>query len=122
MTSVNMLFFMGGPQLGELEAGLVAAVWGAPFAIISGGIATVLLTALIGPRIGPLWSVPLDRQVARSGLADSMSPGDISQLIRSGATAFRVSFDAAAPAPAQRYWRSMIYSEFDGRTWSNNFV
>ncbi len=77
----------------------------------------MLVLFLLFPRIGPLWSVPLDRQVARSGLADSMSPGDISQLIRSGATAFRVSFDAAAPAPAQRYWRSMIYSEFDGRTW-----
>jgi MFS family permease len=44
MTSVNMIFFMGGPQLGELEAGLVAALFGAPFSILSGGIATVLLT------------------------------------------------------------------------------
>ena len=47
MTSVNMIFFMGGPRLGELEAGLVAAVWGAPLAIISGGVATVILTILI---------------------------------------------------------------------------
>jgi MFS family permease len=47
MTSVNMIFFMGGPQLGELEAGLVAAVWGAPLAIVTGGVATVLLTVLI---------------------------------------------------------------------------
>jgi MFS family permease len=47
MTGVNMMFFMGGPQLGELEAGLVAAALGAPFAIISGGVATVLLTAWV---------------------------------------------------------------------------
>ena len=47
MTSVNMVFFMGGPQLGELEAGLVAALYGAPFAIVTGGIATVLLTAVV---------------------------------------------------------------------------
>ncbi len=47
MVSVNMMFFMGGPQLGELEAGLVAAVLGAPFAIFTGGIATVLLTAWV---------------------------------------------------------------------------
>jgi MFS family permease len=47
MTSVNMMFFMGGPQLGELEAGLVAALWGAPFSILSGGVATVLLTAWV---------------------------------------------------------------------------
>lgn len=47
MTSVNMVFFMGGPQLGELEAGLVAAVFSAPVAIFTGGIASVLLTGWI---------------------------------------------------------------------------
>ena len=47
MTSVNMVFFMGGPQLGEMEAGLVAAVFGAPFAIVTGGIATILLTGWV---------------------------------------------------------------------------
>lgn len=50
MVSVNMMFFMGGPQLGELEAGLVAAIFGAPFAIFSGGLATVLLTAWVAWR------------------------------------------------------------------------
>ena len=50
MTSVNMVFFMGGPQLGELEAGLVASLFGAPVAIVTGGLATVLLTALIAWR------------------------------------------------------------------------
>lgn len=54
MVSVNMIFFAGGPQLGELEAGLVGAVLGVPFAILSGGLATVLLTAWIAwkyPRL-----------------------------------------------------------------------
>lgn len=50
MTSVNMIFFMGGPQLGELEAGLVASAFGAPFAIVSGGVATVILTLWIAWR------------------------------------------------------------------------
>ncbi len=50
MVSVNMMFFMGGPQLGELEAGLVASLFGAPFAIFSGGLATVLLTAWVAWR------------------------------------------------------------------------
>ena len=50
MTSVNMVFFMGGPQLGELEAGLLASLWGAPFAIVSGGVATVILTSIIAWR------------------------------------------------------------------------
>jgi len=47
MTSINMIFFQGGPQLGEMEAGVVAQLLGAPFAIVSGGIACILGTTLI---------------------------------------------------------------------------
>jgi MFS family permease len=56
MTSVNMMFFMGGPQLGELEAGLVAAAFGVPFAVVTGGIATVALTLLVA------WKFPMLRR------------------------------------------------------------
>jgi len=47
MTSVNQIFFQGGPQLGEVEAGVVAQLFGAPFTIVSGGIACVLGMGLI---------------------------------------------------------------------------
>ena len=47
MTSINQIFFMGGPQLGEIEAGTVAQFFGVPFAIISGGIGTILGVWLI---------------------------------------------------------------------------
>jgi MFS family permease len=51
MTSVNMIFFMGGPQLGEMEAGAVATLTGsAAMAVVSGGIGclvAVLLAALM---------------------------------------------------------------------------
>ena len=47
MTSINQIFFQGGPQLGEVEAGIVAQLFGAPAAIISGGIACVLGMSLI---------------------------------------------------------------------------
>lgn len=50
MTSVNMVFFIGGPQLGELEAGLVASLMGVPFALVSGGLATVALAGWIAWR------------------------------------------------------------------------
>ncbi|HBX69926.1 MAG TPA: MFS transporter [Chloroflexi bacterium] len=43
MVSVTQIFFMGGPQLGELEAGLVAQFFGAPIAVITGGIGTILI-------------------------------------------------------------------------------
>lgn len=58
MTSVNMIFFMGGPQLGELEAGLVASLFasaavGVRFSVVSGGIATIIL-ALVVAAVAPM--------------------------------------------------------------------
>ncbi len=47
MTSINQIFFQGGPQLGEVEAGVVAQLFGVPFAIISGGIGCIVGTLLI---------------------------------------------------------------------------
>jgi MFS family permease len=52
MTSVNMIFFMGGPQLGEMEAGLVASVFasaavGVTVSIVSGGLATLAATIYV---------------------------------------------------------------------------
>ena len=50
MTSVNMIFFLGGPQLGELEAGLVANAWGPVLSVVSGGVGCLLITGLIASR------------------------------------------------------------------------
>jgi MFS family permease len=42
MTSVNMIFFTGGPQLGEVEAGVVAKLAGVRFSVWSGGALCIL--------------------------------------------------------------------------------
>src|SRR5205085_9832446 len=47
MTGVNMIFFMGGPQLGELEAGLVAQWLGAVVSVVSGGVGCIVATIWI---------------------------------------------------------------------------
>ncbi len=47
VTGVNMVFFLGGPQLGELEAGLVAQWMGAPLSVITGGFGCLVATALL---------------------------------------------------------------------------
>jgi predicted MFS family arabinose efflux permease len=47
MQSVNMIFFAGGPQLGEVEAGVVARLAGAPFSVVSGGVACLLLVLVV---------------------------------------------------------------------------
>jgi MFS family permease len=55
MMSISQIFFKGGPQLGEMEAGLVAQLLGVPFAIISGGIGCVLAALLVLRRFPQLW-------------------------------------------------------------------
>jgi MFS family permease len=47
MVGVNMVFFMGGPQLGELEAGLVASWLGPVVSVVTGGIGCVIATAWV---------------------------------------------------------------------------
>ena len=47
MMGVNMVFFMGGPQLGEFEAGAVANWLGAPFSVISGGLGCLIATGWV---------------------------------------------------------------------------
>jgi len=47
MVGINMIFFMGGPQLGELEAGLAAQLIGAPWSVITGGLGCLLATGVI---------------------------------------------------------------------------
>ncbi len=67
MTGINQLFFMGGPQLGELEAGLVASALGAPFAVVTGGLATIALTAYVA------WRYPTLRRYTRATLAEEQA-------------------------------------------------
>ncbi len=46
MTSINMMFFMGGPQLGEWEAGTLAAFIGAPLSVVVGGVGALVCASL----------------------------------------------------------------------------
>lgn len=50
MVSINQIFFMGGPQLGEIEAGLAAQAFGAPWAIITGGLGCILAVIWIARK------------------------------------------------------------------------
>jgi MFS family permease len=47
MIGVNMVFFVGGPQLGEFEAGAVASWLGAIFSVVSGGVGCLIATAWV---------------------------------------------------------------------------
>ena len=51
MTSINMIFFMGGPQLGEFQSGIMAAFIGAPFAVAIGGVGTIIVVGIMALTI-----------------------------------------------------------------------
>lgn len=70
MTSINQIFFLGGPQLGELEAGLVAQFFGAPFAVVSGGILCVFGVGWINKRWPQLWHFNGDEAVVAGAVGD----------------------------------------------------
>ena len=82
-------------------------------------IPLMLVMFVLFPRIqGPLWSLPSDSGSGRTGLSDSMSPGQISDLAQSGDLAFRVKFTDRLPPQSQLYWRAIVLDFFDGTTWS----
>jgi MFS family permease len=70
MTSINQLFFLGGPQLGEVEAGVAAQFFGAPLAVISGGVGCILAVAWIAHRWPQLRSYNGDEPIKAGAVAD----------------------------------------------------
>jgi transglutaminase-like putative cysteine protease len=78
----------------------------------------MLILFLVFPRIDPFWSVPLPSHQAKTGMSDSMSPGQVTRLAQSDALAFRVSFEGDIPQQSQLYWRGLVLSHFDGKSWT----
>jgi transglutaminase-like putative cysteine protease len=74
---------------------------------------------ILFPRLpGPLWAIPGSTSSGATGLNDTMSPGDITNLALSDEVAFRVEFEGQPPRARDLYWRGPSLSNFDGRTWS----
>jgi transglutaminase-like putative cysteine protease len=73
---------------------------------------------ILFPRTqGPLWALPQDTRAAQTGLSETMSPGNIANLIKSDAVAFRVQFLDGMPPYRSLYWRGPVLVDFDGVTW-----
>ncbi|MBB3059548.1 transglutaminase TgpA family protein [Microbulbifer rhizosphaerae] len=89
--------------------------------LLAQAVPLMLLLFIVMPRLGPLWAVPQNTDGASTGISDSMSPGDFAQLSKSDKPALRIAFDGPVPPPEQRYWRGLVYSDFDGRRWSQGF-
>jgi len=87
--------------------------------LLAHAVPAALALFFLFPRVqGPLWGLPQDAYSGLTGLSDSMSPGNLSQLAQSDAIAFRADFEGDTPPQALRYWRGPVMWDFDGRNWS----
>lgn len=94
------------------ELGLAAVM-------LAQSVPLMLVFFLFFPRpLGPLWGLPHDAHAGKSGLSESMSPGNIARLSLSDAVAFRVEFKSTIPEARNMYWRGPVLWDFDGRTWT----
>ena len=86
--------------------------------LLAQALPLMVVLFVLFPRVtGPLWALPQDARAGLSGLSDTMTPGNISKLIQSEATAFRVEFDGDIPAYQWLYFRGPVLWAFDGRSW-----
>ena len=77
---------------------------------------------LFFPRwASPLWGIPETTLDSKTGLSDSMSPGNIQNLFMDDSPAFRVMFEDRIPRPSELYWRGPVFWNFDGETWRSSF-
>lgn len=81
-------------------------------------IPLMIVIFLVFPRMGPLWSVPMPSSQGKTGMSETLSPGDISHLGLSDELVFRAVFQDAPPPHNERYWRGLVLSIFDGRAWN----
>ncbi|MBB3104421.1 transglutaminase TgpA family protein [Azomonas macrocytogenes] len=80
----------------------------------------MLVLFVFFPRLAPLWGMPQPAEQAVSGLAESMSPGEMVELSQSSELAFRVTFDGQLPAHENLYWRAITFERFDGQRWARS--
>lgn len=72
----------------------------------------MLVMFVLFPRFGPLWSLNLQSDKAKTGLSEQMSPGDIAELSNSDELVFRVEFNGDQPSNDKWYWRALILDQY----------
>lgn len=87
-------------------------------ALLLQAVPLMVLLFILFPRINsPLWRIPEHSSQARTGLAEEMRPGDITNLVESDELVFRVEFTGTIPDADQLYWRGPVLWHTDGQRW-----
>lgn len=93
------------------------------FQVLLMSLPMMLVLFVLFPRMGPLWSLNLQSDKAKTGLSEQMSPGDIAELSNSDELVFRVQFNQntstsnsstsnpSTPSPEQWYWRALVLDQ-----------
>ncbi len=93
-------------------------IFGEAGSMLAQALPLMLILFVLFPRVqGPLWGLPQDAHAGLSGLSERLSPGSISELVESGAIAFRVQFAGQPPEQGDLYWRGPVFIDYDGRSW-----
>ena len=82
------------------------------------GAPVMLALFMFFPRFAPLWGIPSDAMLGRSGLSANMEVGDMAKVALDDGIAFRVRFEGRPPPQSQLYFRGPVLSCFDGRRWT----
>ena len=114
LTTVGLLQLgRRGPLLGTRATAALAA------RLLAQSLPLMIVLFVLFPRLpGPLWAIPGSTSSGATGLGDTMSPGDITNLALSDEIAFRVEFLTRVPPARELYWRGPTMANFNGRTWS----
>ncbi|MCL1058201.1 DUF3488 and DUF4129 domain-containing transglutaminase family protein [Shewanella gelidimarina] len=95
-----------------------AAKLGAKILLQSVPLAIILFVIL--PRLPPLWMVP-PQGGAKTGLSNTVSFANITELTRSAELAFRATFsDNTLLQNSALYWRAIVMEDYDGTQWLQN--
>jgi protein-glutamine gamma-glutamyltransferase len=92
---------------------------------IAGGMAllgapVMLVLFLLFPRLAPLWGMPGEQNVGRTGLSERMEIGKMASLAMEERIAMRIRFltpGGTAPPQQDMYFRGPVFGTFDGREW-----
>lgn len=94
---------------------LAAAKIAGHMALVGAPIMVVLF--MLFPRLAPLWGMPDDGRVGRSGLSADMRVGTLAKLALDDSIAMRIKFTRAQPKGSDLYLRGPVLAAFDGREW-----
>ncbi|MFH1981766.1 MAG: DUF3488 and transglutaminase-like domain-containing protein [Pseudomonadota bacterium] len=88
-------------------------------ALILQALPVMVVLFFLFPRIqGSLWGLPQGTS-GTTGFTDRLSLGDVSAIVQNNEVAFRATFEQQAPPSEERYWRGIVFWQFDGVSWEH---